>query len=104
MLCSEIIEFISKYKEKTGTYVEWSVNEKAAVEVAAGASYAGSRTWRTRSHHDPKKKLGWMDDSSEEELAIYILCCSDEYKELTPDEVIRKAREKNLHNFMRQLS
>lgn len=41
---SEIIEFISKYKEKTGTYVEWSVNEKAAVEVAAGASYAGSRT------------------------------------------------------------
>lgn len=41
---SEIIEFISKYREKTGTYVEWSVNEKAAVEVAAGASYAGSRT------------------------------------------------------------
>lgn len=41
---SEIIEFISKYREKTGTYVEWSINEKAAVEVAAGASYAGSRT------------------------------------------------------------
>ena len=41
---SEIIEFISKYKDKTDTYVEWSVNEKAAVEVAAGASYAGSRT------------------------------------------------------------
>src|SRR5574344_1585484 len=41
---SEIIEFISKYKSKTETYVEWSVNEKAAAEVAAGASYAGSRT------------------------------------------------------------
>ena len=41
---SEIIEFIAKYNKKTGTYVEWSVNEKAAVEVAAGASYAGSRT------------------------------------------------------------
>ena len=41
---SEIIEFISKYKSKTGTCVEWSVNEKAAAEVAAGASYAGSRT------------------------------------------------------------
>ena len=41
---SEIIEFISKYREQTGTYVEWSVNEKAAVEVAAAASYAGSRT------------------------------------------------------------
>ena len=41
---SEIIEFIAKYKEKTGTYVEWSVNEKAAAEVAGGASFAGSRT------------------------------------------------------------
>lgn len=41
---SEIIEFIAKYNKKTGTYVEWSINEKAAVEVAAGASYAGSRT------------------------------------------------------------
>lgn len=41
---SEIIEFISKYNKKTGTYVEWSINEKAAAEVAAGASYAGSRT------------------------------------------------------------
>ncbi len=41
---SEIIEFISKYNKKTGAYVEWSVNEKAAVEVAAGASMAGSRT------------------------------------------------------------
>ena len=41
---SEIIEYIAKYRKQTGTYVEWSVNEKAAVEVAAGASYAGART------------------------------------------------------------
>ncbi len=41
---SEIIEYVAKYRKQTGTYVEWSVNEKAAVEVAAGASYAGSRT------------------------------------------------------------
>lgn len=40
---SEIIEYIAKYKDECGTYVEWSVNEKAAVEVAAGASYAGAR-------------------------------------------------------------
>ena len=40
---SEIIEYIAKYRKETGTYVEWSVNEKAAVEVAAGASYAGAR-------------------------------------------------------------
>ena len=41
---SEIIEYIAKYRKQTGTYVEWSVNEKSAVEVAAGASYAGART------------------------------------------------------------
>ncbi len=41
---SEIIEYIAKYRKETGAYVEWSVNEKAAVEVAAGASYAGART------------------------------------------------------------
>jgi indolepyruvate ferredoxin oxidoreductase, alpha subunit len=40
---SEIIEYIAKYRKETGVYVEWSVNEKAAVEVAAGASYAGAR-------------------------------------------------------------
>ncbi|MCQ2596927.1 MAG: indolepyruvate ferredoxin oxidoreductase subunit alpha [Treponema sp.] len=44
---SEIIEFISKYRKQTGTYVEWSINEKAAAEVAAAASYAGSRTMVT---------------------------------------------------------
>ena len=41
---SEIIEQIAKHNKETGCYVEWSVNEKAAVEVAAGASYAGART------------------------------------------------------------
>ena len=41
---SEIIECISKYNKETGAYVEWSVNEKAAAEVAAGASIAGSRS------------------------------------------------------------
>ena len=44
---SEMIEFISKYRKETGTYVEWSINEKAACEVAAAASYAGSRTMVT---------------------------------------------------------
>lgn len=63
---SEIIEFISKYKSKTGTYVEWSVNEKAAAEVAAGASYAGSRTLITMKQvglnvaSDPIMCLGYV--------------------------------------------
>jgi len=40
---SEIIETISKYPHD-GLHLEWSVNEKAAMEVAAGAAYAGART------------------------------------------------------------
>lgn len=43
---SEIIETIQKYK-KDEVYLEWSVNEKAALEVAAGAAYAGARTMVT---------------------------------------------------------
>lgn len=40
---SEIIETISKYRQGN-VHVEWSVNEKAAMEVAASASYSGART------------------------------------------------------------
>lgn len=40
---TEILETVAR--ENDGSiYVEWSVNEKAALEVAAGASYAGART------------------------------------------------------------
>lgn len=41
---SEILEALSSYTKDADCHVEWSVNEKAAVEVAAAASYAGSRT------------------------------------------------------------
>ncbi|MBP1567311.1 MAG: indolepyruvate ferredoxin oxidoreductase subunit alpha [Oscillospiraceae bacterium] len=43
---SEIIETIQKFKGKD-VYLEWSVNEKAALEVAAGAAYTGARTMVT---------------------------------------------------------
>lgn len=40
---TEILETVAK--ENNGEiYVEWSVNEKAALEVAAGAAYSGART------------------------------------------------------------
>lgn len=40
---SEVLETAAKHR--TGnTYVEWSVNEKSALEVAAGAAYAGARS------------------------------------------------------------
>lgn len=40
---SEIIETISRYPHD-GVHLEWSVNEKAAMEVAAAAAYSGVRT------------------------------------------------------------
>lgn len=43
---SEILETVAKRNEGD-IYVEWSVNEKTAMEVAAGASYSGIRTMVT---------------------------------------------------------
>lgn len=43
---SEIVETISKYPHD-GVHLEWSVNEKAAMEVAASAAYGGARTMVT---------------------------------------------------------
>ena len=40
---SEIIENMAKYKNGE-VHIEWSVNEKAAMEVAASAAYCGART------------------------------------------------------------
>lgn len=43
---SEIIENVAKYSSGN-VHIEWSVNEKAAMEVAAAASYSGARTMVT---------------------------------------------------------
>ena len=43
---TEVLETIAK-KNDGSIYVEWSVNEKAGLEVAAGASYSGARTMVT---------------------------------------------------------
>lgn len=40
---SEVLEYVSAQNVDRSIYVEWSVNEKAAVEVAAGGSYGGKR-------------------------------------------------------------
>lgn len=41
---SEIIETLSRYSREGRTYVEWSTNEKVAMEVAAAASFSGLRS------------------------------------------------------------
>lgn len=40
---TEILETVAKYNDGS-IHVEWSTNEKAAMEVGAGAAYAGART------------------------------------------------------------
>ena len=46
---SEIIETIARFSEGD-IHIEWSVNEKVAVEVAIGAAYAGVRSLATMKH------------------------------------------------------
>lgn len=41
---SEVLEYIAMNNKSKDIYIEWSVNEKVAMEVAAGASYGGKRT------------------------------------------------------------
>jgi len=40
---SEIMTTLMRLAPEAGIYTEWSVNEKVAVEIAAGAAYAGAR-------------------------------------------------------------
>ena len=47
---SEITDTLYKITEKTGMYVEYSTNEKVALEVAAGASIAGVRSIASMKH------------------------------------------------------
>ena len=43
---TEVLETVAK-RRPASVYVEWSANEKAAMEVAAGAAYAGARVMVT---------------------------------------------------------
>lgn len=44
---SEIFSTLAAMAKEKGIYTEWSVNEKVALEVAAGAAYAGARAMVT---------------------------------------------------------
>ena len=43
---TEVLETVAKHRPD-GTYVEWSVNEKTAMEIAGGAAYSGARAMVT---------------------------------------------------------
>lgn len=44
---TEVLETTAKQNQDGSIYVEWSTNEKAAMELAAGAAYCGARTMVT---------------------------------------------------------
>jgi indolepyruvate ferredoxin oxidoreductase alpha subunit len=55
---TEIIETLVKEADDYGIHVEWSTNEKVAIEVAAGASIAGLRSMVCMKHVG----LNWASD------------------------------------------
>ncbi len=44
---TEVLQTVAQYNKDKSVYVEWSTNEKAALEVAAGAAYSGARSMVT---------------------------------------------------------
>ncbi|MHB8262458.1 MAG: indolepyruvate ferredoxin oxidoreductase subunit alpha [Acidimicrobiales bacterium] len=47
---TEVLEYIAKITPESDIYVEWSTNEKVAMDVAMGASLAGQRVIVTTKH------------------------------------------------------
>jgi indolepyruvate ferredoxin oxidoreductase alpha subunit len=78
---SEIIESIVEGKGETAVHVEWSVNEKVALEVAAGASWTGCRAAATMKHvglnvaADPFMTLGYLGVGS----GLVVISADDPY-------------------------
>lgn len=63
---TEVLEYIAAHNEDKNIYVEWSINEKAGVEVGAGAAYSGKRALVTMKQvglnaaADPVMNLGYI--------------------------------------------
>lgn len=76
---TEILETIAKHNADGSIHVEWSVNEKAALEVAAGGAYAGARTLVTMKQvglnvaSDPLMSLAYVGVKG----GMVIVCADD---------------------------
>ena len=63
---TEILETLARVARTSGIYVEWSVNEKVAFEVALAASLCGLRAMASMKHvgvnvaHDPLMTAGYI--------------------------------------------
>ena len=73
---TEVLETVAKHNPGD-IYVEWSVNEKAALELAASASYAGARTLVTMKQvglnvaSDPVKTLSHCNSCTHTKTGVY---------------------------------
>ena len=78
---SEIIETLVDLKGERPLHVEWSVNEKVALEVAAGASWTGTRAAATMKHvglnvaADPFMTLAYLGVGA----GLVVICADDPY-------------------------
>ncbi|OPY50549.1 MAG: Indolepyruvate oxidoreductase subunit IorA [Methanosaeta sp. PtaU1.Bin112] len=78
---SEIIENVVSLKGKLPLHVEWSVNEKVALEVAAGACWTGRRSAATMKHvglnvaADPFMTLAYLGVGA----GLVLICADDPY-------------------------
>ncbi|MDD4651336.1 MAG: indolepyruvate ferredoxin oxidoreductase subunit alpha [Methanothrix sp.] len=78
---SEIIETLVGFKSERPPHVEWSVNEKVALEVAAGACWTGRRAAATMKHvglnvaADPFMTLAYLGVGS----GLVVICADDPY-------------------------
>jgi len=57
--CAEVLENLIPFGKQYGIYIEWSVNEKVAFEVAASAAMAGIRSAFITKHAG----MNWASDS-----------------------------------------
>jgi indolepyruvate ferredoxin oxidoreductase alpha subunit len=78
---SEIIEGLVELKGDLPLHIEWSVNEKVALEVAAGASWTGCRSVATMKHvglnvaADPFMTLAYLGVGA----GLLVICADDPF-------------------------
>lgn len=78
---SEIIESLVELKGDLPLHIEWSVNEKVALEVAAGASWTGARAAATMKHvglnvaADPFMTLAYLGVGA----GLLVICADDPF-------------------------
>lgn len=78
---SEIIETLVELKGDLPLHIEWSVNEKVALEVAAGASWTGCRSVATMKHvglnvaADPFMTLAYLGVGA----GLLVICADDPF-------------------------